>query len=529
MKLLFAAVAVAVAAGFAFAGGPPGDAGLQAAAEQPYAPPPETASGEAAAAETAPSAGRTVVFVIPIHGEINRAKMVFLRREVNRAIEQEAAVTIFDLDTFGGDVEATLRITTLIGSLPEKSSVAYVTTGPASTGVSFSAGAIIALSCSRIYMAPGTSVGAATPVYQSPGGMEKAPEKMVSAIRAKAEALAEMNGYPKGIARAMVDEETELHEVLVDGKMMVLTDPELMRLRRDAELRGQIVEDVSIISESGKLLTLTAEEAHRYGLSSGTVSSYRAVLKDMSLIGKPGQAEPLVIESQQTSADEIVGLLTSTVTASLLVIIALVALYIEVTTPGFGVPGTIGIICLGVVFVSNFLLGRVGSLEVLLFLAGLVLLLLELLVIPGFGVAGISGILLIMVALVLSMQVFTVPKLPWEWEAFKINAAAVTASMLISFIVMAVLAHFMPHLPMLRRLMLATEQKVEQGYTVQAPESRGRLLGKRGVTVTTLRPTGKARLGDELVVVDSEGEFIEPGQQVEVIEVSGNRVVVRKC
>ena len=472
--------------------------------------------------EESPELTEKAVF-IPVHGEIDRSLVVFLRRSIQKAKDQNARYIVFDIDTFGGRVDSALQIATLIGSAEPSATVAYVTAGPESTGVSWSAGALISLACSSIYMAPGTSMGAAAPVTMGQEGALPASEKVVSAVRAQIAALAEKNGYPVSIARAMVDQDIELREIFIDGEMQVASADEIGDIEREANKNGKSYELGRIISPPGKLLTLTAMEMERYGVSSATVSNRRELLRLLEL---RENAYELLDESP---ADRAVGVATSAGFTTLLIIIGLVALFIEITTPGFGVPGTIAIVCFAVVFSSYALLGTVGSLELILFVLGIVLLILEIFVIPGFGVAGISGILLIVASLVLSMQEFVIPSFEWQKELFRRNLLVVGVGVVSSLVVFGILAFAVPQLSLFSRLTLAESQTTESGYTVQSREEVSRYLGKKGVAITTLRPSGKAEFGEEVLNVETEGEFVEQGSEVEVIEVSANRIIVRKC
>ncbi len=467
----------------------------------------------------APGQGRPA-FVIPIKGEIGRPLMVFVRRGIQEAKSRGAKVVVFEIDTFGGRVDSALQITTLIGSAPMET-VAFVPVSPAGTGVSWSAGSLISLSCQRIYMAPGTSMGAAAPVYQTSQGMQAAPEKEVSAVRAQMAALAEKNGYPKGVALAMVDQDVELLEVYVGGQMRVVTASELPAVERQAAEQGLTVEKGPVISAKGKLLTLTAGEAERYGVSSGTVKDLDALWGRLEVA--PGEATIL----GESAPDRIVGFITSGAVTAILVLIGLVALYLEITSPGFGVPGTVAIIAFAIVFLGGALLGTVGSLELILFLLGVVLLVVEIFLIPGFGVTGVSGIILMLAALVLSRQFFVVPKVSWQWDILLRNLRDFGLAFLGSIVLMLVIFRFFRRAPLLKRLILESSQDSAQGYTVQEEQDGTRLLGRRGVAVTILRPAGKAEFDGEVLAVETEGEFLPAGRQVEVIEVSGNRVVVK--
>jgi membrane-bound serine protease (ClpP class) len=336
-------------------------------------------------------------------------------------------------------------------------------------------------------------------------------------------AIAEKNGYPASIARAMVDEDIELLEVFVEGELQVMTSEELQDAERESAKTGQGIERGKVISPAGKLLTLTAREMERYGVSSGTFSRQDELLSFLGL------EDATVINLDPSPADRAVAYLTGSAFTSILIIIGLVALFLEITSPGFGVPGTIAIICFAVVFASYALLGTVGSLELILFVLGLVLLILEIFIIPGFGVTGIAGIILIVGSLVLSMQGFVLPDFQWQRDLFRRNLLVVGISTVSSIVIFGVLAYSLPQIKLFSRLTLQTAQNADEGFTVQERTEENRLLGKRGLTVTKLRPVGKAEIGEELLFVETEGEFVESGQEVEVIEVSGNRIVVRKC
>jgi membrane-bound serine protease (ClpP class) len=463
------------------------------------------------------------VYVIPIQGEIDRSLVVFIRRGLERAEEAEADILLFDINTFGGRVDSALQIATLIGSAEPMETIAHITTGPESTGVSWSAGALISFSTNRIFMAPGTSLGAAAPVLMGAEGPEAASEKVVSALRAQMAALAEKNGYPTSIARAMVDEDIELREVYIDDELRVMTAEDLQDAHREAKKTGQVVEEGKLISPGGKLLTLTAMEMERYGVSSGTLSRRDELFEFLGL------EDPHVFDLAESPADRAVGFLTGSAFTSMLIIIGLVALFIEITSPGFGIPGTIAIICFAIVFASYALLGTVGSLELIFFVLGLVLLILEIFVIPGFGVAGISGIALIVGSLVLSMQGFVLPDFEWQRDLFRRNILVVSLSTVSSIVIFGILAYSLPQMKLFNRLTLRAAQSAEEGFTVQTKEEEGKFLGRRGVTITKLRPVGKAEFDGEPLYVETEGEFVESGQEVEVIEVSGNRMIVRKC
>ncbi|TVR91256.1 MAG: nodulation protein NfeD [Spirochaetaceae bacterium] len=472
--------------------------------------------------ETAVTNEASTVYVVPIRGDIQPSMLVFLRRQIEAARRDGASHIVFEIDTFGGRVDTTLRITSLIGSLDDITTVGYVTLTPEGTAVSWSAGALIAFSMNQIYMAPGTSMGAAAPVLAGPEGATAADEKTVSAVRTQAAAIAEKNGHPPGVALAMVDNEVELLEYLLGEERGLATRPEMMELERRAEQEGLELETLRVISEQGRLLSLTAGEMERYGVSAGTAATRVELYEQLGLV------QPNIVEVSPSSADDFVSLITGAAFTSLLILVGLMALFAEISSPGFGIPGTVAIAAFAVLFGSNFMLGTVGSVELILFLVGVVLLIVELFVIPGFGVAGISGVALIGISLVLSMQEFVIPAFEWEWEMFHRNILLVVMNLLAAIIGFAVVAASFRRFSFFQRLALTTAEDVESGYTVQSMVAAGSPVGKAGRAITTLRPTGKAEIEGEVLVVEADGEYVSVGAPIEVIRLEGNNIIVRE-
>ena len=465
-------------------------------------------------------------FVIPIRGEISPSRMIFVRRGIQKAEDEGAKYIIFDIDTFGGRVDSALQITTLIGSASGITTIAYIPAIPEGTGVSWSAGALISFACDRIYMAPGTSIGAAAPVYQTQTGIEMAPEKTVSAVRAQMAALAEKNGFPKAVAFAMVDEDVELIEVFLDGELLLVSTDDLPDLERVAESGNRKLEKGKTVLRSGKLLTLTAGEMEKYGISSGTISSLEELFDVIGVLGRD------TVELEETVADRAAAFVTGAVLTGILTLIGLVAVYMEVTSPGFGVPGTIAIICFAVVFLGSALLGTVGSIELLIFLLGVVALVVEIFLIPGFGITGISGIILIAIALILSRQDFVWPEFEWEWEVFRRNLLVIGISILASILTFGLIIRLFPHFPLFRRLILASPEGsrvVESSSIAPGQVTESGLIGKRGTAVTTLRPVGKADFDGRVLVVQTSGEYLEKGTALEIDLVEGNQIMVSRC
>jgi membrane-bound serine protease (ClpP class) len=472
-------------------------------------------------------------WIIPIRGDIEPSMAVFVRREGQKAQARGADFIIFEIDTFGGRVDTALQISSFIMSIKGARTVAWVNNGGGSMGVSWSAGALIALSCSEIYMAGGTSMGAAAPVTVGAGGeTEAAGEKTVAAVRSQMAALAERNGHPAGIALAMADMDVELWEVTVDGGSRALTLEELERLEK-ASPAGETVERIGLISPRGKLLSLTSGEAVRYGLARAIADDREALIAALGAAGEAGESLPRV-------SDGIVSFLTSGPVQAILIILGLVLIFLEINSPGFGIPGVGAIVCFLLVFGSGFLLGRVGSVELLLFLLGLGLLAVEIFILPGFGVVGIGGIVIIAVSLILSMQDFVLPRFDWEWDLLGRNAAVVSIGIVCAVAGIVCIALLGPRIRLFDRLTLQTRltgtasgsstaagSLTAEGIQPEHDEDYQRLAGKTGIAVSILRPVGKAEIEGRLYAVEAESAFIEPGNKIQVIQVQGNRITVR--
>jgi membrane-bound serine protease (ClpP class) len=347
-----------------------------------------------------------------------------------------------------------------------------------------SAGALISLAAEHIVMAGGSTIGAATPVQAGQPGAAAQPvqEKTVSYVRKEFRATAESRKRPPLIAEAMVD--------------------------ADVAIRGVIAK--------GKLLTLTTDEALKHKLADFRADTLDAALERLGL----GGAELRRVTPNW--AENLVRWLTHPVVSSLLVSIAMIGILIELRTPGFGIPGGLGVASLALFLWGHWLVQHAGWEELLLALGGAVLVALELLVIPGFGIAGILGILALLAALVLSMLG------PGDTPQFIMTTAArVVGALLFALLASLALLRYLPRLPFGRQFILQTGLGAAQGYA-SAPEGDRRWLGKRGRASSPLHPAGIAEIDGERVDVVSDGELIDAGELIKVIRVDGNRIVVHR-
>ncbi len=414
--------------------------------------------------------------MIPVEGIIDLGLAPFVQRVLDQATQEGAAAVILDINTFGGRVDAAVQIRDALLNARVRT-VAFVNKR------AISAGALIALATETIVMSGGGTLGAAAPVHGGAPGADAVPvaEKTVSYVRKEFRATAESRKRPPLIAEAMVD--------------------------ADVTIRGLI--------DKGKLLTLTTDEALKHKMADFRADTLEEALEKIGLGGAQRRS------TAPNWAENVVRFLTNPVVSSLLISIAMIGILIEIRTPGFGVPGALGVTSLGLFFWGHWLVQLVGWEEILLAAVGIVLLALELLVIPGFGVAGILGIAAILASLVLSL-VAAGDTVTIVMEAM----ARVAFSMVLALVGSLVLLRFLPRLPFGRRLVLERGLAASKGYA-SAPESDARMLGKRGRATTPLHPAGIAEIDGQRVDVVSEGDLIDVGETIQVTRVDGNRIVVR--
>lgn len=443
-------------------------------ANSPTSAPADTTAADLPAPAALMEDGSRVVLV-HIEGMIDNGLAHYVDRSIEAATQQEADVILFDVDTFGGLVDAADKIRKSILDTPIRT-VAFIDKNAAS------AGALISLACDEIYMAEGASIGAAT-VVEGTGG-EKASEKMQSYMRGLMRATAEANGRNPAIAEAMVDESIE-----VEG-----------------------------ISEAGKLLTLSHVEAERVGISDGTYPGRADLYADM------GWTVSETIDITETWEESFLRFLANPVVSGILMLMMMSGLYFEFQTPGFGFGGAAALTGAALFFAPLYIMGLAESWEIVLFGIGVLLMIAEIFVIPGFGVPGVLGLVL----MVFSLGASLVGNVGLEFpESEQINRAIWVLVLSIgTFIVMLFsIGRNLPENKRLRFLVLS-----ETAGSVNDPEEAARsldLVGRTGTALSPLRPAGTAMIDGRRVDVTTEGEFIEAQETVQVLRASGSRVVVR--
>jgi membrane-bound serine protease (ClpP class) len=450
------------------------------------------------------------IYIIPIKGVIDLGLSGAVKRILKEAKENNAKLVILEIDTFGGRADAAVEITDALEDIKPIKTVAFV------DDQAWSAGALIAFACQEIIMSEGASIGSAEPKAIGFGAKEElTDEKTLSAIRAKFKALAEENNHNLNLAVAMVDKEIELKLIKLKDQIFILNQQELEELK--SQYKEKEIQIIKTINPKGKLLNLTAKEAKEYGLAKEVVSSRNSLLKFLGIENLP------LKEATFSWSENLVRFLTHPIVSPLLLVLGFLGIFFELQMPGWGISGTFGLVCLALFFWGHYLVGLASVGEILIFILGILLLLLEIFVIPGFGITGITGIGCIILGIFLSLI-----KHPLSTTKAQITSALYTLSfVLLSVLGIIVLAwRFLPKTGLWKRIVLAFSETKKEGF--QAGPSFENLLGKTGKTVSSLRPTGKIVIEGKTLDALTEGEFIEKDKNIVVIKVEANKIIVKE-
>ncbi len=490
------------------------------------------------------------VMVIPVNdGESSRYGMIdpwqvgFVERRLGTAKREQYDLVILDIDTNGGMVASCEKINKAIrdSGVP---TIAYI------TGKAFSGGALISMGCGAIVMAPSTQIGGAQAVGLTGNLQDDQREKARALLVAMVHGFCESNGYPKAIARGMVDREVTIVETDHPTERF-LSSEELEDWEKNAATRGPVPKIVRTVKPAGQILSMTAGEAAGCGLASAIMPDRQTLLKGL------GVNNPQVYEASITNTERVSRALGHPIWLVLLVIIALVALVWELKNPGTGLGYAVFGFSLGLMLWLAVFADSAGTLELILFLLGAVLLAVEFFLIPGFGVAGFTGFALVLISIVLAfipegalqgLLPGTGPANPFQAELAYTGLLWAALAILAVAIALVVLLVFGIKLPGMGRLALATEIGALQSHVELVPECElpenasadsssagveqsnlepGALVGKVGVTETILRPSGKVRMEGKNYDAITEGAWIDQGVEVKVMAEGPTALVVR--
>ena len=473
-----------------------------------------------------PAQDTALVYVIDIRNEIGSGLGTYISDGIQVAEEAGADAIVFDVDTPGGRVDSAINI---IRSIQDTQipTIAFV------NRQAISAGAMISIACNQIVMTSGGTIGDSAPVNIQG---DEVGEKAVSYIQGTIRATAERENRNPDIAEAMVDKELVLVR-LADGQIVKLLPEEYTTLLDEGE-------EMEILCAQGKLLTLSTQQALEYGFADAQAETLTELLAQYEIVEVSGTKLPLteggiaqrqqdigvseinrlktlagarVTEVEATLADRIVFFITNPLISSLLLSLGVLGIFIEIRTPGFGVPGFLGLLCVGLFFGGHMLTKIGAEWAFLLFLVGIGLIALEVFVIPGFGVAGILGITLML------GSIFFVFDKAYE---FRTAVMWLSISVILTSGLVILAAFYLPEMALFQRLALSTVMDTEMGYHSSGSDDFQGYLGKSGTALTPLRPSGTARIGGNRVDVVTVGDFIAQDSDVKVVEVEGSKVFV---
>ena len=398
---------------------------------------------------------------------------------IKEATTQKADIILLRLNTFGGELEAADQIRTMLLKV-EIPVFVFIDVNAAS------AGALISIACDSIYMSSGASIGAASVVNQEG---EVMPDKYQSYMRSLMRSTAEKQGRDPDIAQAMVDPDVYIKNII----------------------------------DSGKVLTFTTAEAIQYGFCEAEVSSKEEALQ------AAGISIYTITEQKLTWIEKIIMILINPAVSGLLIMVIIGGIYFELQTPGVGFPLIAAITAALLFFAPHYLSGLAEHWEILLFIVGLILLVVEIFVIPGFGVFGIIGIVLIVASLVLAM-IFNI----------NFNFSFAPSSIIfqkIMLVMVSLTIGFGLSIWLGRKLILAntrfgtialkTELSKKDGFLSQG-SGFFHLVGKEGIAQTILRPSGKIEIeGNQYDAVANYG-IIEKGTPIKVLKFENSQLIVQK-
>lgn len=423
---------------------------------------------------------KPLVYQIDIQQEIDNTTWLYLKNGLAEAERLQAQAVLIHMNTYGGLLEAADSMRTAILYSPIPVSV-FIDNNAAS------AGALISIACQRIYMRKGANIGAATVVDQTGKAM---PDKYQSYMRSMIRSTAEAHGKDTLISQ----QDTIFHwhrnpliaEAMVDDRVVVLN-----------------------LIDSGKVLTFTAQEAMKWHYCEGLAESVDQVITEYM-----GYSNYDLASYQPSWYDRVKGFLLSPMLQSLLIMLIIGGIYFEMQTPGIGFPLATSVVAAVLYFAPLYIDGLAQSMEILAFLLGLLLLLVEIFVIPGFGIAGISGIVLIVGGLTLSLlgnQDFDFQQV----SAADSGRAALTVllGLGIGFALILWLSHKIGSKGPLRRMALNTDL----GEAISSPTHQ-ELIGKEGIAQTVLRPSGKVWIEGKVYDGISESGFVEKGEPIVVVK-----------
>ncbi|HLX64386.1 MAG TPA: NfeD family protein [Planctomycetota bacterium] len=477
------------------------------------------------------------IMVIPVNDENTNSGMIdewqvhFIQRRLRHAEREKFDLIVLEITTRGGDVVACKQITDSVAAC-KVPTIAFV------RSYAFSGGAILALGCKGVIVEPHSEMGAAKGFNPNGDLATAVRQKLDGVMRAIMRDLCTVNNYPCALAEAMVDSTMEVVETRGGTRRFMSKEDFDIESKRGATL-------VKTVKLKDQILTLTGQELVDDGVASGVASSMEELALGM------GAPNAQIVRMDISSAESVARFFSNPIWCWLLVIIGLLALFVELAHPGHGIGYAVFAFSMGMFFWLQVFSNNAGLIELILFGVGALLLAFELFVLPTFGALGFVGIAMVIVSIVAAfLPEGMLPGLlgfsgkPSEFMMQQAISGAKWASLtLMTIIAFMGLAWWKGiKLPWSNRFALKTVNSstiaggggssaallaVQGGIEPHAGTKLSALTGMSGVAETVLRPAGKVRLEGITYDAISEGGFIEAGVKVIVLRAQGSAVVVR--
>ncbi|MBN2294283.1 MAG: peptidase [Pirellulales bacterium] len=461
--------------------------------------------------------------IIEFEGPIGPMLEQYFFRKLEQAKRMGADVVIIQIDSPGGLVEESFHIANRLHETDWARTVAFI------PEQAISGAAVVALGCDEILMAPTARLGDVGVIFLDENfQFRHAPEKIRSIWAGELRELAQKTGRSPALVEAMVDMNLVVYRVKdKDGNEAFMTDEEIKSSKDPGKW-----EKLEPVFESRKntFLNVDGTRAVELGLANGLASTRKEVARRLDFKGN-------FVVLRFSFVDRLIYILNYPVITGLLFIIGLVGLYVEFSSPGIGIGGLLAALCFGIFFWSHYLGGTAGWLELVLFGVGVACVIVEIFVLPGFGVAGLSGILLILASLVMACQTTFIPDTPEQWATLSVTLQTLFVAGIVFLVIAFFLNSRLRMIPVLNRIMLPppgpdgridSERIVKDtdGQSDNSTTSSVISVGDQGVALSLLRPAGKADFAGRRIDVVTDGDFINKNEKVEVVEISGNRIVV---
>ena len=456
--------------------------------------------------------------VIEFKGPIDWKLTTYFKNRFALAKKAGVDLLIVEIDSPGGLKNESLEMARMLRDCNWAYTIAMI------DNEAISGGALVSLGCDEIQINPNAKYGDIGIIQfdENTRAFRFVEPKIESYLVRDACDLAESKGRPKALAESMIDK-----DVLVYRKVDEATgDTEFKTVRVDAVVKPDA--PWQLIPETGpeRFLTLSGQRTIELELGQGTFSTREKLANEFNFSNDD------IRVYKMTTTDSVVYYLNAPLITGLLILVGLISLYVELSSPVLGVGGLLSGLCAILFFWSKFLGGTSGWLEVILFVAGIVFLFTEVFVIPGFGIPGITGLALLFSSVLLASQDFVVPQTANQWNQ-SITSAMIMVCTGIGFIgCAAFISKRLGSIPLFNKLVLAPppiEEKDfgtdKEGKPIPQPHPSVS-VGDWGTAESLLRPAGRAKFGFRSFDVISDGSYVESGSQVRVIKITGNVITV---